>query len=126
MRWFLVCWVGWVACTDVPPPPFAFEIQKLPESGQPFPILRLEFENYESAIGTAHTVSITNNDGTSFEVATEIGLCREFSCTGPVTLEQLVLSAEAPTPFQIGYTCRGLDGLIAEALDFTLEGDCAR
>lgn len=121
MRW-LLCLL--VACATEPTP-FVYELQQRP-GGTPETLLHLEFDEYAAAIDSGpYTVTVA--EGTTMkDVTKRPGICQQYTCTGPLELEVMMLTVDDFRQNVLGFTCVGVEGTYGAGVDLTLIGACAR
>lgn len=115
------------ACADdqssEPLPPFTYRILNV-ESNGPV-LLDLSFDNYPAALKAAGPYEVDVVEGGQQQrLAFSIGFCQPYPCTGPLELEQLVVSLNAAHEYVDGYQCKGVRGSIYGGLDVSRHGDC--
>lgn len=91
------------------------------------PLVTRVYENYATALD-AEPITVHVLEGSNArDVVVDVGFCRQFTCTGHLRSEQLVLTADPtfPTPLS-GFSCQGIAGTYAAGVDETRLGACAR
>ena len=117
-----------MACADpsATPPEQDIPFELLVRQRDGVPLLQLHFESFGAASATGpYVLTVVEGEWTR-EVTADIDFCAQFACTGSLTREQLVVTADPgfSNPL-VGFTCIGIDGTFFSGVDAGGSGDCA-
>lgn len=125
MRWLLL--LGCLACSDPSShreqePRFEFHVRQ--RDG--VTLLELEFATFDAASTTGPYVVTVREEGATRDVVADVSFCAQFACTGSLSREQLVMTADPRVSNPVvGFTCVGVDGTFFAGVDAGGTGDCA-
>jgi len=83
------------------------------------------FSSYGAGIDSAAVILDLADEGVTGTATLSIGECQQFSCVGPVELEQRTVDiTPALGDGDLGFSCVGLDGYVNGGIDLDDGGGC--